>query len=202
MIDIPLLTSEKSVLEHSEDVLYTSANFTSTSAFIEYFSDYTVKIKKNEYFIYKGHINKKLGIIKKGILRGFTTDENGNEISSCFYKENDIVSGNVAPNIPSSVNIKAIEDCIVAVADFENTMSLIMKDENLIKKYNETLGMVYSLINSRVTSFINLNALERYQYFLKEYPNLINRVPNYYIANFLGISPTQLSRIRREMVKK
>ncbi len=172
------------------------------SAFIRYYSDYTEEIKKNNFFIRRGYVNNKLGIVKKGIFRGFIIDEDGNDISLAFYKENDIISGNFAPDIPSSMNIQAIENGIVEVVNFKYIMSIIMKDEKLIKIFNQTLGMIHLNIHSRLASFISNNALKRYLYFLREYPGLVNRIPNYYIANFLGITPTQLSRIRKKFAKK
>ncbi len=195
------VNNTQSTYKHTEDVFNPDIYFADTSAVIEYFSDHTEEINKNEFFINKGSINNKLGIVKKGVLRGFVTDENGNEINLAFYKENDIVSGNLVPNIPSAENVQAIENCVIDVADFEYVMSLILKDVKLIKIFNETLRIIHSNINSRFTSFISYNALKRYQLFLKEYPDLINRIPNYYIANFLGITPTQLSRIRKKFSK-
>ena len=50
-------------------------------------------------------------------------------------------------------------------------------------------------------SLLNRNSLEKYELFLNEYPSLINRIPNYYIANFLGITPTQLSRARKQFAE-
>ncbi len=197
----PSINKAKGKLEHTENVLKSSFYFENASSFIKYLSNFTIEIKKNEYFIKKGNINNKLGFVKKGILRGFIMDEKGNDINLTFYKENDIVSGNLVPNIPSAENIQAIENCTVYVADFKYVMSLILKDEKLIKIFNETLGGIYSDIHSRYISLISYNALKKYRYFLKEYPDLINRIPNYYIASFLGITPTQLSRIRKEYLK-
>ncbi len=209
-----ILTEESFVLNRNEkipqtldynlrseyaDLHKTTFNYSSLTEII---TGKTEVYKKNEYFIKKGQMNTKLGILRKGVLRGFVTDENGNEINLEFHKENDIISGNLVPNIPTAGNLQAMDDCIIDVVNFEYAMSIINEDNSLTKMFNETLGKVNSKIHSRLTSFISYNALERYQYFLKEYPNLINRVPNYYIANFLGITPTQLSRIRRDFVKK
>ncbi len=155
-------------------------------------------INKNDYFILKGQACNKLGVVKKGVFRGFITENNGNETTLKFYIENEIISGNLIPNAPSEMNIQAIENSVIDITNYEYAMSLVKEDSKLYKMYNEKIGQLHSNVHLRLTSFISYNALERYQYFIKEYPNLINRIPNYYIANFLGITPTQLSRIRRK----
>ncbi len=164
--------------------------------------DYTVELKKNDFFVEAGQLNTKLGFVRKGVLRGFATEESGNENIIFFYKENDWISGNFVPNVPADQNIQALEDCIIEVGDLKTIIALINKDEHLLKLYNETLEKIHLSIQLRFTSFISYNALKRYQYFLSEFPGLINRIPNYYVANFLGITPTQLSRIRKKFVEK
>ncbi len=163
---------------------------------------YSEIISKGEYFIKKGQINNKLGIIKKGILRYYLTDSNGNEIDLNYHKENDIITGSVTPNAPALASIVAIEKCNIDILNYEKIISMVIKDEKLFKKYAELLDLTFSSIHNRIISFIGLNAMDRYKFFLHEYPLLINRIPNYYIANFLGITPTQLSRIRKEYVKE
>ncbi|MEX0362583.1 MAG: hypothetical protein AB3N10_16525, partial [Allomuricauda sp.] len=53
-------------------------------------------------------------------------------------------------------------------------------------------------LQSRLVSLLNLTSLEKYKRFLKDYPGLLNRIPHYHIANYLGITPTQLSRARKQ----
>lgn len=165
-------------------------------------ADQTVELKKNDFFIKIGQANRKIGVVRKGVLRGFVVDDNGNEINLILYQEKDIISGNFVPDLPAPINIQAIENCAIDVADFSNTILEFRKNEKSNSIFNDMVNGLHSKIQSRLTSFINCNSSERYQFFLKEYPNLINRIPNYYIANFLGITPTQLSRIRKSLLKK
>ena len=159
-------------------------------------------INKNDYFIKVGQINRRLGVVRKGILRGFVVDDKGCEINIILYQENDMVAGNFVADVPATINVQAIENCIIDVANFADVMSTAKDDEILSKLFNEGVNMFHSKIQSRLTSFINYDSLERYRYFLREYPNLINRIPNYHIANFLGITPTQLSRVRKSFANK
>lgn len=165
-------------------------------------TDKTEEIKKKDFFIKVGQVNRRIGIIRKGVLRGFIIDGNGNEVNLILYKENDIISGNFAPDVPAPVNVQAIENCIIDVTDFSKVMIALRYNEHLNTAFNEMANTIHSKIQSRLTSLINCNSLDRYELFLKEYPNLINRIPNYHIANFLGITPTQLSRIRKSFANK
>jgi hypothetical protein len=165
-------------------------------------TDKTEEFSKNDFFIKIGQINRRIGIIRKGVLRGFIIDNNGNEVNLILYQENDIISGNVVPNVPAPINVQAIENCIIDITDFSKAMQLLKDNEYLNNAFNEMVNKLHSKIQSRLTSFINCNSSNRYQFFLREYPNLINRIPNYHIANFLGITPTQLSRIRKSFANK
>jgi CRP-like cAMP-binding protein len=165
-------------------------------------TDQTVIINKNDFFIKIGQINRRLGIVRKGVLRGFVIDDQGNEVNIMLYQENDIISGNFVPDMSATINIQALEKSIIDVANFSTAILIIRNNENLNKLFNEIVYLLHSKIQSRLSSFVNNNSSDRYLYFLKEYPNLINRIPNYHIANFLGITPTQLSRIRKSFKHK
>jgi CRP/FNR family transcriptional regulator, anaerobic regulatory protein len=165
-------------------------------------TDKTEEFKKKDFFIKVGQVNRRIGIVRKGVLRGFIIDDNGNEVNLILYKENDIISGNVVPNVPASINVQAIEKCIIDVTDFPKALLALRDNEFLNTAFNEMVNTLHSKIQYRLTSFINCNSFDRYQFFLREYPNLINRIPNYHIANFLGITPTQLSRIRKSFANK
>jgi len=165
-------------------------------------TDKIEEFKKNDFFIKIGQINRTIGVVRKGVLRGFAIDDNGNEVNLILYQENDIISGNFVPNVPAPINVQAIENCIIDVTDFSKAMLALRDNEYLNAAFNEMVNKLHSKIQSRLTSFINYNSIDRYQFFLREYPNVINRIPNYHIANFLGITPTQLSRIRKSFANK
>jgi len=156
--------------------------------------------KKGEYFVRDYQNNSRIGILTKGIMRGYISSENGEDINILFLKETDVVTGNLVCDKPSSINIQAIEVCKVWIADFSFLISAIKSDNEIEMAYNSHLNNLHAKIQKRLVSLINLNALDKYLFFLKEYPNLINRIPHYHIANYLGITPTQLSRIRKQYV--
>lgn len=156
-----------------------------------------IEIKKGEFFIKKGQQNYRIGQCLKGVLRGFTQNNEGEELTTHFFVENDLISGNYIPNIPATMNIQALEDCIISVANYKEIFSYVNTDNELT---NIVLGNFQKLNkqnNSRIEALINCDALGKYKWFLNEFPNLLNRIPHYHIANFLGMTSTQLSRTRK-----
>lgn len=154
-------------------------------------------LKKGEFFVKNGQQNYKIGKLLKGILRGYTLNNEGEEITTHFYVENDLVSGNYIPDIPATINVQALEDCILSVANYKEVLLHVNSDKNLTEIILANFQKLNKQNNSRIEALIAGNTLTKYKWFLSEYPNLLNRIPHYYIASFLGMTPTQLSRTRK-----
>jgi CRP-like cAMP-binding protein len=157
------------------------------------------QVRKGDYFLKEGAIDNRLGIVASGVMRAFTGDESGEETNILFFKENDIVRGNFAHNLPATINIQGITDCELLIADLSALTEFLKICPKLEKHINSYLYYAHSRFQIRLTSFIKLDAGKRYELFIKQYPGLLDRIPHYHIANFLGISTTQLSRIRAKI---
>lgn len=156
-----------------------------------------IRIKKGEFFVKNGQPNYRIGQCLEGVLRGFTQNNEGKEITTHFYIEKDIVSGNYIPNVPATMNIQALEDCLISVANYKKVFSYVNADNQLTNVVLANFQKLNKQTNSRIKALINGDSLTKYKWFLVEYPNLLNRIPHYYIASFLGMTPTQLSRTRK-----
>jgi CRP/FNR family transcriptional regulator, anaerobic regulatory protein len=152
--------------------------------------------RKGEYLIRQSQRNSRFTILTKGVARGFVLTETGDEINILFSKENDIVAGNLVPDMPAAINVQAVGPCTVLEGDFK-----VLHSPDLDKYYKLLIDAFHTKIQKRLVSLISLNAFDKYQFFLKEYPNLINQIPHYHVANYLGITPTQLSRIRKQFAR-
>jgi len=103
---------------------------------------------------------------------------------------------------PSEFFIDAIEPTTVAVLDeeFINIMSEISPQ---FRKYNERILQNHIRhLQKRIDQLVGASAEERYLHFLKNYPNLTLRAPQWMIASYLGITPESLSRVRRELTNR
>jgi CRP/FNR family transcriptional regulator, anaerobic regulatory protein len=160
------------------------------------------EFSQNEYFLKEGQAITKMGIIVKGVARLFNVDELGNEATIYLLSEGNFVMGSFVPEKESSVTIQCITDSTILIADYNKLLNF-MEGNNKLKHFFESyLSRAHHSILSRLSHNLRLDAKDRYLLFLQEYPNLINRIPHYHIANYLGISTTQLSRIRHKLAKE
>lgn len=162
----------------------------------------TITVKNGEFFIKLGSPCKTIGQLLKGVMRGFVFDNEGNDITTHFYQEGDMIIGSYIPNVNVSLSIEALEDCEISVADYPEVMQHVNKDKEITAVITREFQKLNTQLQSRLVSLLNLTSVEKYELFLNEYPSLLNRIPHYYIANYLGITPTQLSRARRQFINK
>lgn len=159
-------------------------------------------LKRKDCFLKQGKPCTKIGKLVKGVMRAYVYDNNGNEVTTHFYQEGDMVVGSYLPNINMSMTIQALEDCEISIADYSVVMSQVHKDQEITAIITREFQKLNKQLQSRLVSLLNLDALEKYSLFLNDYPGLLNRIPHYYIAQYLGITPTQLSRVRKQFINK
>ncbi|WP_106792191.1 Crp/Fnr family transcriptional regulator [Aquimarina sp. Aq78] len=162
----------------------------------------TISLEKGGFFLQYGKPCIEIGMLIKGVMRGFVYDNDGNEITTHFYQEDDMIIGSYIPKTNVVMYVEALEKCKISVADYSEVMSWVNKDKNITEIITNEFQKLNNQLQSRLVSLLNLNSVEKYELFLKEYPSLINRIPHYYIANYLGITPTQLSRARKQFIDK
>lgn len=156
-------------------------------------------LKKEGYFLRSGRPCTKIGKVSSGVLRGFVIGNNGEEITTHFYQEGDMIVGSYIPDANVSMNIQALTDCEVSIANYSEVMSLVNKDPKITEVIHKEFEKLNKQLQSRLVSLLNLDSVEKYKLFLKDYPGLLNKIPHYYIAQYLGITPTQLSRARKQL---
>ena len=140
------------------------------------------------------------GLVISGVIRSYYVDSEGNDITQYFASEAGwcIDSGMIGFD-EMQANWEALEDTTVMLFDVSDMKKLIYSDESLKSVWISVLesGMRYKVY--RENGFLVENATERYVAFRKRYPELAKRVPQRYIATYLGITPESLSRIRSSL---
>ena len=140
------------------------------------------------------------GLVISGVIRSYYIDVDGNDITQYFAAEAGwcIDSGMIGFD-EMQANWEALEDTTVMLFDVKDMKELIYGDEHLKNIWISVLesGLRYKVY--RENGFLVENATERYVEFRKRYPVLSKRVPQRYIATYLGIKPESLSRIRSSM---
>lgn len=140
--------------------------------------------------------------IYQGLVRCFTCDEKGNEYNKMFFDEGMFPGAMTAllTSTPTKLACETLEDSILIEIDFKAYRQLMVKNDEL------KLFQIYYLEknwllakDAREIQMVQDDASARYLRFVKQYPTLVERLPQYHIAAHLGITPTQLSRIRKKL---
>lgn len=159
---------------------------------------------KGQFVLRQGEICKHFFYVEKGLLRFYSIDHFGKEHIIQFATEGSFVSdrSSIYFNEPSAFFIDAVEDTRVAVLD-EGFVCQVSEISPQFQKYNQHILQNHIRhLQNRVHLLISATAEERYLDFIKLYPNLTQRVPQWMIASYLGITPESLSRVRKELAKK
>lgn len=162
-----------------------------------------LEVNKGTYLLQEGEVNSKTYFVENGLLRQFSIDEKGKEHILQFAPENWFISNRESAflNKPSSYFIEAIEDSTVFVAEKE-LFEILSKDNPQFIDFNtQLLHRHIASLQKRVTQLQSDSAQERYLDFIQTYPDVLLRVPQTYVASYLGITPESLSRVRKELAK-
>lgn len=160
-----------------------------------------LELPKDDYFLEAGKISRQFAFLMEGITRVYYFDHKGNEITKYFIEENNIVVNleSFDNEIPSSSYVQAVTDCkfiIFSTQDWRELLNRIPGWENIV---HEIISKALLQKVERRSPLVSEDATTRYLNFLKKYPNLANRIPLSYIASYLGITQSSLSRIRRKI---
>ncbi len=159
------------------------------------------KLSKNDFFLKEGQICDFIGFVNYGVMIYYKTKENGDEVTTDFAFEGDWVNNNQSRlnNTPSIINIKAIEDSEVFIIKQKDLNDLYLSVPKIERLGRILIEHAYLKIVEQSIELQVLSAKERYENLLKKYPQVFQRVQLYHIANYLGIAPKSLSRIRKEL---
>jgi len=161
-----------------------------------------VSIEKNALLYPVGRVPKSFAFVYSGLFRLFIADEKGNEYNKMFFDENTFPGSMVAllKSEHSHFAIEALEQSTVVTIDFHGFRQLLAIKEDLKMFHIHYLEQNWLIAKeAREVALVQEEAQARYLRFLAEYPQLESRLPQYHIASHLGITPTQLSRIRKQL---
>lgn len=175
-------------LEPEEEALF-------QKAFKPYF------LKKNDYFLQTTEVNSKLGFLCKGLVRYFVF-RNDEEATLEFTKEGEFVAdyGSFITKQPSIQNIQALENCEFLVIDYNELQKLykVSKNANLLGRI--IIEHRFIIMVNHLLTVHQYSPEDRYRYFLEHYKDLVQRIPQYLIASYVGVKPQSLSRIRKRII--
>ncbi|MFH7004382.1 Crp/Fnr family transcriptional regulator [Flavobacterium bizetiae] len=160
-----------------------------------------LNLRKDEYFSEAGKIAQQVGFVLDGVIRVCYYNNKGEEITKYFIDENNLVVDleSFDNEICSNAYVQAITDCKLLVfskQDWRELLDTIVGWDAIVHKI---ISKALRQKVERRSPLVSEDATTRYLMFLKIYPNMINRIPLSYVASYLGITQSSLSRIRKNI---
>lgn len=158
-----------------------------------------VEVPAKKILLREGEVSRKAYLIEKGCVRIWFNNQ-GRDITFQFFFENEGVSSieSFQAQTPSLFNIETLEPCVlheIKHRDFEDIRAASPAFNEMIHQSILQRMLYYQqLFLSRIRD----TPQQRYAALVKDYPHILQRVPQHYIASYLGITPVSLSRIRNK----
>ncbi len=156
---------------------------------------------KNEVILQEGDICKKLFFIDKGIVR-FSQHADGEERTFVFRAEGAFCNelDSFLRKIPSKNSITAIEPTTVFSISYEN-LQVFYNDLQHGNRFGRlAIEQIFVMVVNHLTTFYAETPEQRYIRFAQHHKQLLQRIPQYYIASYIGVTPQALCRIKKKLL--
>ncbi len=173
-------------------------------------TDYTncfnrMEVPAKTILIQEGDIPKKAFLIEKGCVRAWFNNA-GKDVTFQFFFENNTVASieSFRKKHPSTVTVETIEPSVlwfIRKEDIDRIIAEISEIPALRDKFTDAIFERTFVYMKHHFSFIKDTPQQRYLNLIKEMPQIIQRVPQHYIASYLGISTVHLSRIKSQLAR-
>jgi len=160
------------------------------------------KYLKDQYIVQQGDICKSVNFIISGCTKTFYMDLEGQEHIVMFSIEDWWTSdlGSFITQTPADFNLQCIENTELIQFTYENLEYLYKEIPKLERLFRKIVERAFVASQKRIIRNFSLTAKERYQIFKKTYPKIEQRVPQYMIASYLGITKEFLSKIKSQLI--
>lgn len=159
---------------------------------------------KGELFLKEGKVSNEYMFLETGYMRAFLLDTEGQEVTVNFYSPRSVVFevSSFFPRVPTQENIQALTECNGWIIPYDTLNHLFHTMPEFRDFGRAMLVQGFVALKVRTLSMINKTAEQRYAHLLQSNPELFQNAPLKYIASYLGLTDTSLSRIRKEFSKK
>ena len=158
---------------------------------------------KDQYIVQQGDVCKSINFIVSGSTKTFYVDAEGQEHIVVFSIEDWWTSdlGSFMTQKPADFNVQCIENTQLFQFTYNNLEELYKEIPKLERLFRKIVERAFVASQKRIIRNFSLTAKERYQIFKNTYPKIEQRVPQYMIASYLGITKEFLSKIKSQLVQ-
>jgi len=159
------------------------------------------RLEPEEFLLHAGDKSDSLFLLESGLVRFFYTTPDGRERNKAFYHEGQVI-GPVSAAMQSSVapfTIQCLEVTEVLGFRFPELLAATESSPAIARLYRELLAEAFIRNEQREAMLLTCSAEERYQWLLDHESYLLDRVPQFHIASYLGMDAVSLSRLKRKI---
>ena len=164
----------------------------------------TRRYLKGQYILQQGDVCSISAFVLKGCTKTFYLDDQGQEHVIMFSIE-DWWTSDLASFItqtPSDFNVQCLENTEVVLFPYDTNDKLLKEVPILERFFRKIIERAFVASQKRVVRNLSMSARDRYLYFRKQYPLIEQRVPQYLIASYLGITKEFLSKIKSQLIQE
>ncbi|WP_291722354.1 Crp/Fnr family transcriptional regulator [Bernardetia sp.] len=159
------------------------------------------RVKKRQFIVQPNFVCTHQTYIEKGTFRSYFLTDQGTEHTLQFAIEDWFISDftSYIYQKPASLYVEALQDSIIDQIEYNEVENLCNTHPVFEKFFRIVAQKSFAFAQQRILSNLGKTAAERYREFNKMYPTIVERVPQYALASYLGMSAEFLSKIKKEM---
>ncbi|GAB3642596.1 Crp/Fnr family transcriptional regulator [Spirosoma arcticum] len=161
-----------------------------------------IAVVQHTRLVEPGQVARQLYFINQGYVRVFSTEDNGNEVTSHLNCQPGFITAfdSFIHQSPSTTCVECLTDCQLLAISRPNLDQLYLQSQHVAEFSRLIFEQSVSYNEQRAKDLVTLTAEQRYLKLLHHQPDIVQNVPLQYIASFIGIKPESLSRIRRQII--
>jgi CRP-like cAMP-binding protein len=162
------------------------------------------KVKKKQYIVQPEFVCRYRSYVSEGAVRAYLVDKNGQDHTIAFAVEDWWISdyNSYIFQQPATLFVEALEDTTLVQIDY-NAEQLLMETFPRFERFFRIITQrSFAHLQQRMLAALSQTAEERYEAFLQKYPQVVQRVPQYTLASYLGMSTEYLSKLRNNRLSK
>ncbi|MCF0055232.1 Crp/Fnr family transcriptional regulator [Dyadobacter sp. CY356] len=188
------MTNQEKIASYLEKFVHLTEN-----EIIEFTSRFKeIRVKKRQFIVQPDFVPKSRYFVIKGALRAYVVGDEGKDHTIQFAIEDWWISDydSYIHQQPASMFVVALEDCILMQISFEDEQTLKALNHKFETFFRYKSELSTAFLQRRIITNLTKSAKERYDIFTESFPKLVQRVPQYALASYLGITTQFLSKIR------
>lgn len=156
-----------------------------------------ISFKKGDHIVRAGDTSENMYFITQGLTRSYYIDQEGKEFNKIFLAEGEVACAyvEILMKVPARLNIQALEDVDALAINFKHVNDMYDRHQCWNELGRKIAEQFFIIKEQREYEFLLLEAKDRYKNFINDYKHIVERIPQYHIAAYLGITPVSLSRI-------